>query len=289
MLLYKISTYLRSENAVPIWSEYIKNRVKPEAIHTHNCIEIMHIRSGAACCRANDRIYPVTRGDIYVFAPDDIHAFSISGQLTFDNLLFSPELFSPEEIAELQENKIFNAWCTPGNFPEKKLSLPITSAEEFDHAFDELNFECERKNSPNKLLLKALLTRLLCMIFRKGISSGKQSPPATALQLSSLFDYIANNYSSELTLEKLAAAAKVSPGYLNEFMHRTIGQGAMEYLLRYRVEQAQNALEHTNKSIAEIAVSSGFYDTSHLIRTFRNYTGMTPGQYRKQLMCLPKK
>ena len=128
MKLYKISTYLRSKNAIPVWSEHISGRIRREAIHTHNCFEIMYIRSGSACCRLNDRLYPATRGDLYVFAPGDVHAFSISGELSFDNLLFSMELFSNEELEELQKNRIFKAWSIPGDCPEKKLSVSISSA-----------------------------------------------------------------------------------------------------------------------------------------------------------------
>lgn len=283
MKLYKISTYLRSKNAIPVWSEHISGRIRREAIHTHNCFEIMYIRSGAACCRLNDRLYPATRGDLYVFAPGDVHAFSISGELSFDNLLFSMELFSNEELEELQKNRIFKAWSIPGDCPEKKLSVSISSAVELDNAFDELSSECQSSHPGNNTLIKALLIRLLSMAVRRGDFSAKKVVSGNALQLSSLFDFIAKHYSEELTLAKLAAAAKVSPNYLNEFMHRNIGQGAMEYLLRYRIEEVCNALEHTEKTIAEIAVSSGFYDTSHLIRVFRQHTGMTPGEYRKQL------
>lgn len=283
MKLYQLSTYIRSPEAPPIWCEHISGRIRREPLHTHNCFEIMYIRSGAACCRLNDRLYPVTRGDMYIFAPGDRHAFSIAGELSFDNLLFSADLFSPEDTEELQKNRIFTVWSIPGDCPEKKLSVNIAFANELDNAFDELTFECSHQQPGDKILLKALLIRLLCMAMRQGNISGKKVEKNNALQLSSLFDFIARHFSEELTLAKLAAAAKVSPNYLNEFMQRNIGQGAMEYLSRYRVEEACNALEHTGKTIAEIAIATGFYDSSHLIRVFRQHIGITPGEYRKQI------
>ena len=98
---YEIDTYLRRKDALPIWSEHIASRIRREPEHMHNCMEIMYIRSGAACCKVNRCLYPVTRGDFYVFAPGDVHAFSISGGLSFDNLLFSMELFSEAELKKL--------------------------------------------------------------------------------------------------------------------------------------------------------------------------------------------
>lgn len=282
MYHYQISTYLPSPDALPVWAEHISGRIKRESNHTHDCFEIMYIRSGAACCQVNNRLYPVTRGDMYIFAPGDVHAFSISGELNFDNLLFSMELFSDAEIAELKKFRLFNSWSSPGDSPEKKLSVTPSDIGELDNAFDELIFECQKNHSGSDILLKALLIRLLCMACRKGDVSGDRVDPDNALQLSALFDFIAKHYAEDLSLAQLARAARVSPNYLNEFMRRNIGQGAMEYLLRYRIDEVRNLLEHSSATIAEIAVSTGFYDTSHLIRTFRRYIGMPPGSYRKQ-------
>ena len=279
MKLYHLDYYLRPEGTVPLWIECEKKRVKPEPPHSHNCMEIMHIRSGAACCRINERHYPAVRGDLYVFAPGDVHAFTISGHLTYDTLLFSASLFSEEEIKKLQENRIFASWCTPGDFKEKKLSIPPGDAGTLDNMCDELAAECRKTSPCNAMLRKALFIRLLFA----ALSKGGQGHPETSndLQLSRLFDFILNHYQEELTLSRLARAAGVSPGYLNEFMHRNIGQGAMEYLIRFRVEQSRALLENTAQSIAEIGVACGFYDASHFIRTFSRITGMSPGRYRK--------
>ena len=277
---YKIDSYLRPPGAPPVWVEHMIRRTKPEPSHTHDCMELMYIRGGAACCRINDRHYPVVRGDIYAFAPGDVHEFSISGPLTYDTLLFSMDIFTGEEREQFMGNALFVRWCSPGSFREKKLTLPVAAADKLDAAFDELADEC-LKNAPcNRLLRKALLVRLLFFILGGGSPAGESSG-ASDLQLSSLFNFVANHSGEKLSLSRMAGAAHVSPGYLNEFMRRTIGQGASEYVARCRVEQARNLLENTQKSISEIAVSVGFYDASHLIRVFRRATGMTPGAYRK--------
>ena len=67
----------------------------------------------------------------------------------------------------------------------------------------------------------------------------------------------------------------------HEIVQKTIGQNITEYLLRYRVEQAKIALENPDSTISWIACCCGFYDASHFIRVFKQFTGMTPGEYRK--------
>jgi AraC-like DNA-binding protein len=277
---YEIESYLRPPDAPPVWVEHLIRRTKPEPAHTHDCMELMYIRGGAACCRINDRHYPVVRGDIYAFAPGDVHEFSISAPLTYDTLLFSMDIFSEEERRQFIENAVFSRWCRPGSCREKKLTLPVAAADKLDAACDELADECLKPAPCNGLLRKALLVRLLFFILGGGSPSG-ESRGSSDLQLSSLFDFVAKHAGEKLSLARMAGAAHVSPGYLNEFMRRSIGQGASEYVVRCRVEQARNLLENTSLGISEIAVAVGFYDASHFIRVFRRATGMTPGAYRK--------
>ena len=138
---YSIKTYLSSPETPPVWVEHVGRRTKPEEPHTHDCMEIMYIRSGAACCSINDRHYPVLRGDFYVFAPGDRHEFSISGGLSHDTLLFSLELFQEDEKQILLQNPVFQHWCTPGDISGKKLSFPLTAAAALDEMFDELSMD----------------------------------------------------------------------------------------------------------------------------------------------------
>jgi AraC-like DNA-binding protein len=57
-----------------------------------------------------------------------------------------------------------------------------------------------------------------------------------------------------------------------------VGLSPHRYICRLRVERAQ-ALIREGMSPAKAASEAGFYDQSHLSRHFKNWCGMTPGQY----------
>lgn len=57
----------------------------------------------------------------------------------------------------------------------------------------------------------------------------------------------------------------------------------MSYLQRCRLEYAKQLLTHGELTIAEIAAITGFFDQSHLSRRFRKVTGMTPGEFARDL------
>ena len=96
----------------------------------------------------------------------------------------------------------------------------------------------------------------------------------TALQ------YIASNYGTNLTLESVAAQVNVSPNYFSSLFRRTVGCSFREHLSRVRVEESKRLLLSTHYSLKEIAVAVGFADQSYFSKVFKQYTGLSPGQYR---------
>jgi len=45
-------------------------------------------------------------------------------------------------------------------------------------------------------------------------------------------------------------------------------------------------LHNSHSRITDIGLKSGFYDQSHFIRVFREFAGMTPGEYKKRMSSL---
>ena len=61
------------------------------------------------------------------------------------------------------------------------------------------------------------------------------------------------------------------------------------FLEQVRMFHAIEAIKHSNQSIAEIAVESGFYDHSSFVKAFKRFTGNTPLRYRKDHQSLLKR
>ena len=55
----------------------------------------------------------------------------------------------------------------------------------------------------------------------------------------------------------------------------------MQYLQRYRVNQAKPLLKNSQKSITEIALAVGFTDSGYFSRVFNRQTGMSPEAFRR--------
>lgn len=93
-------------------------------------------------------------------------------------------------------------------------------------------------------------------------------------------EYIDAHLEERVTLERLAAVAGVSRfHFARQFRLRT-GESPMGYLLRLRIERAQQLLREGRIAVGRLAVTLGFADQSHFTRTFKRVVGVTPSDYR---------
>lgn len=74
----------------------------------------------------------------------------------------------------------------------------------------------------------------------------------------------------------------MSPNYFSRLFKETTGITPHQYVIRCRVEEAQDLLRQGKLSIAEIATQVGFVDQSHLNRHFKRLVGVTPKTFLKQ-------
>jgi AraC-like DNA-binding protein len=88
--------------------------------------------------------------------------------------------------------------------------------------------------------------------------------------------------SEDVTSTSLAHRSKLSPQRLARLTKRVFGLTPSQLITKTRIATASRLLRETNKSVAEIAQATGFYDHSAFTRAFRSATGVTPSSYRNQ-------
>ena len=87
---------------------------------------------------------------------------------------------------------------------------------------------------------------------------------------------------AERSLAEVAESCGLSAGHFARAFRATTGLPPHRWLVRRRVERAQELLEVSNLSLSEIALTCGFFDQSHLTRVFRSVAGASPGAWRRQ-------
>jgi len=98
----------------------------------------------------------------------------------------------------------------------------------------------------------------------------------------SLLEYIDRYYNKDISLEKVSSELGLSIHYISKYFKEKMGMNFIDYLLELRVDKAKALLTDSELQIQEIAEEVGYLNTNSFIRMFRKYTGVSPGEYRKQ-------
>lgn len=94
-------------------------------------------------------------------------------------------------------------------------------------------------------------------------------------------DYMRSNLERPISLDQIAAAVNRSPSHFARQFRQELGLPPHQYLLVLRLKRAQQLLQTTRNSIAEIAFECGFSHQEHLTRMFRRWCDTTPAAFRK--------
>jgi AraC family transcriptional regulator len=99
-------------------------------------------------------------------------------------------------------------------------------------------------------------------------------------RLRAVVEYVEEHLDAGLTLEQMAAVARLSVYHFARQFKAATGLPPHQYVLARRVEQAQQLLREGDLSLAEIAACAGFSDQSQFCHHFKRLVGVTPGQFR---------
>lgn len=104
-------------------------------------------------------------------------------------------------------------------------------------------------------------------------------------KLDRLIDKQKLHLDSEISLAKLAGKLDISNHQLSELLNIHLGTNFYDFLNAKRFEEAVALMTNSaNKhSITDIAFLSGFNNRNSFYRVFKNNTGLTPGEFRKQI------
>ena len=97
-------------------------------------------------------------------------------------------------------------------------------------------------------------------------------------------NYIENNIHRAVTVCDVAEAISVHDRYLYSLFVRYERISPKEYILKRKIETAQDLLENTQLTIMEVSAAAGFPDVYSFSRMFKLKTGSSPTEFRKSLV-----
>ena len=108
------------------------------------------------------------------------------------------------------------------------------------------------------------------------------APKAGSTSVSAIKEYIDAHTERKITLEMLSKHFFISKTQIHRLFTAHYGISPMKYMLQTKVERSKELLVSTDMKIAEIADRLCFTDAKHYTKTFRNFTGMLPSEFRRK-------
>lgn len=102
--------------------------------------------------------------------------------------------------------------------------------------------------------------------------------------IAALHTYLQRNYSKQLSLYDVAEHLHMNYSYLSAYISQKTGKRFSEHLNDIRIEHARHLLASSSQSISQISEALGYTDQSYFGKIFKKAVGMTPLQYRNQLV-----
>lgn len=103
--------------------------------------------------------------------------------------------------------------------------------------------------------------------------------------IAEVLKYIHENISQKITVDELVELVPLSRRLLETRFKRSMGTSIYDYILQTRIEKVAQLLCE-GMSVSEAAIELGFSDIKNLSRMFRQQRGMTPSEYRHEILRL---
>ena len=102
----------------------------------------------------------------------------------------------------------------------------------------------------------------------------------TDLRVRRVLEHISAKLDEPLTLERLAAAGRMSASRLSHLFRAELGVSVIQYVEMRRIERASQLLRMTPLSVKQVAEQVGFASPFYFSLRFKKATGRSPTAYR---------
>lgn len=118
--------------------------------------------------------------------------------------------------------------------------------------------------------------------------TSKSEDQAEERTINNILRFMQEHLTEEISLSVLAEEFHLSAQYISQLFKNEIGVNFLTYLTHIRIENAKKLLLATSLSIAEVSEQSGYGDYRVFTKVFKKSEGITPSQYRRDFLAVPK-
>ena len=247
------------------------------------------VKEGKAKLNLPERIQALTPDHLYIIPPFTLHSYEcdnyfalyyihiyenhFTNQRILEDYIFPAEI-SSSPLTDLLVEQLFK--INPGRELRKydpvEYDNPVTLMETISlHARNPVYSNMETEG-----ILMQLLSQFLKEAYHKF--------QTTEDRIKKVLRHIRMHINESIKIEELASLSCLSKGHFIRLFKKELSITPTQYINQKKIERAQLQLITTDLSIKDIAYSLSYDDVSYFNRLFKQYTGVTPQKYRKNIL-----
>jgi AraC family transcriptional activator of pobA len=252
-----------------------------EVPHKHSYFVIIWVKKGSGVHLIDVDKYTIEDNTVYCLTPGQVHLLKADAGIDGYVISFTAEFLS------LNEDN-FNILFNTGLFYTFSHSPVIKVSDEMGEEMGDIVGKL-MKEYGNFFLLRAEILRGFLKIFLiyltrqfEGADQHAQQPKNIEL-VKRFLSLLEKQYTTKKMVTDYADQLAVTPNYLNEVVKKVSGFPASHHIQQRIVLEAKRQAAYSDVSMKEIAYGLGFDDVAHFSKFFKNVSGASFTDFRKEL------
>lgn len=248
--------------------------------HNHNGYEIYIFLNGNVNFLIEHSCFHLKRGNIAIINPDEYHLAACLDDSIYERITLN---LSPSILMSLSTDRtnLSNFFGTRDSGINNIIMLGEDSLMKLLSLINELNDALHSDSFGSDILSRACLSHILYFICNEYIASNLISENIMPKLVSDTIKYVDKHLTEDFSLTDIENELRFNCRYISRQFKTHTGISLKSYIIEKKITLAKSLLA-SGASVTEACYNSGFNDYSNFIRTFRQYTGTTPGSIKKK-------
>ncbi len=251
-------------------------------LHYHAEYELILVLTGSGKRFVGDSIAEFSSGDLCFFGPNLPH--------TYSNKHLSGSREIHQIVVQFDENFLGKGFFDKPPFKQIRAFFD-QSVRGYNFTGDTLKEVSEMIKSLVKLGEPEVIIRLLAILNKlskscefellssRGFSS--KLDHVESERMGKVFDYMLKHFREEISLNKIASVACLSPEAFCRYFKKYTRKTFSEFLIEVRIGHACKLLQQHMLGVNQVSIQSGFNNISYFNRKFKSMTRKTPVEYQR--------
>lgn len=245
---------------------------------------IFYVKNCKGFITVNNKTYLMDKDTFIYFPFGTKYKFNIESSEDIDVIVLNFDLFNNysninKSLGTATEFNFDSDKLKTTELPDDFSNVIIKKAPQLEPLLSRCTKEFLNEKPFYKEIASSLVKQALVLLLRE--DEYDNTPPL----INDVIEYVEQNYSKPtLNNREIAENFGYHEYYLSRIFKESTGLSLKKHIIRYRIQMAKNLLLTTTYDISTIAWKCGFNSVPLFIKTFKEYTDVTPKKYRNETL-----